>query len=103
MAPDMQTPALSGTGVRESDLAGQRVDREYTDARKRTQQDADFALDLIRGASRDLKAIDQHVTTAGTALSQGRLSWRDAIKRVNYYAPGIIPVECLALLDGGSQ
>jgi len=103
MAPDMQTPVLSGTGGRETDLAGRRVGREYKHARNQTQQDADFALDLIRGASRDLKAIDQHVTTAGTALSQGRLSWRDAVKRVNYYAPGIIPVECLALLDGGSQ
>jgi hypothetical protein len=102
--------AKAGAGnadLREYDLAGKRVDSENTINGKRTQgcspqQGVDFGCDIIRGVSRDLKAMDQHVMTIGTALAQGRLSLRAAINMVQQIAPGMIPTDYLAMTEGVS-
>jgi hypothetical protein len=107
MMPPKQNPAAEADRVRDSDLAGERVDRENTSNGTRTQgcspqQGIDFGCDIIRGVSRDLKAIDQHVCTVGTALAQGRLSLRAAINMVQQIVPGMIPADYLAMVEGVS-
>ena len=66
------------------------------------QQDTDFALELIRIASRRLREIDQHVTTIGTALAQGRMPPRVALQLVDQAAPGCIDSIYLALFENVS-
>jgi hypothetical protein len=64
------------------------------------QQDADFALELIRICSRRLKEIDSHVMAIGVALSQGRLQPRIALQLVERTAPGCVPAVYLSLFEG---
>jgi hypothetical protein len=71
-------------------------------AAKSPKENEEFALDLIRLLSRRLKHIDQEVTTLGTALAQGRLPARVALKLAEQIAPGCIDAVYLAMFEGVS-
>jgi hypothetical protein len=66
------------------------------------QENTEFALDLIRLCSRNLKLIDQQVTAIGTALGQRRMPPHIALKLVEQIAPGCIDVIYLSLFEGAS-
>lgn len=64
------------------------------------KQNSEFALGLIRTVSRRLKLIDEEITAIGTALSQGRLSSREALRLVEEIAPGCIHSVLLTTFEG---
>jgi hypothetical protein len=66
------------------------------------EQNSEFALGLIRIVSRRLKLIDEEVSAAGVALSQGRMSSREALAIVETIAPGCIDAVFLSLHEGVS-
>jgi hypothetical protein len=66
------------------------------------KQNREFALVLIRVVSRRLKLIDEEITATGTALSQERLSSREALRLVEEIAPGCVDAVFLSLYDGVS-
>jgi hypothetical protein len=69
---------------------------------KSPKENDEFGLDLIRLLSRRLKETDQHVTMIGTALAQGRLPARIALKLVEQIAPGCLEKIYLAMFEGVS-
>jgi hypothetical protein len=66
------------------------------------KQNGEFALVLIRTVSRRLKLIDEEVTAIGTALNQGRLSAREALRLVEEIAPGCIDVVLMSIYEGAT-
>ena len=66
------------------------------------KQNSEFALVLIRTVSRRLKLIDEEITAIGTALSQDRLSSREALGLVEACAPGCVDSVFLSLFEGAT-
>ena len=66
------------------------------------KQNREFALVLIRTTSRRLKLIDEEITAIGTALSQERLSAREALALVEEIAPGCVDAVFLSMFEGAS-
>jgi hypothetical protein len=66
------------------------------------KQNSEFALVLIRTVSRRLKLIDEEITAIGIALSQDRLSSREALGLVEGIAPGCVDAVLLSIFEGAS-
>jgi hypothetical protein len=66
------------------------------------KENEELALNIIRLVSRNLKAIDQEVTTIGSALSQRRMPPGIALQLVNQIAPGCVNAVYLSLFEGVS-
>jgi hypothetical protein len=66
------------------------------------KQNREFALVLIRTVSRRLKLIDEEITAIGTALSQERISAREALALVEVAAPGCVDSVLLSIFEGAS-
>jgi hypothetical protein len=66
------------------------------------KQNSEFAVVLLRTVSRRLKLIDEEVMAFGTALSQGRLSSREALRLVEEIAPGCVDAVLLSIFEGAS-
>jgi hypothetical protein len=66
------------------------------------QQNLDFALELGRMVSRNLKEIDQRVTTTCVGMAQGRISPKAGLELIEYYAPGCIGAVFHAAFEGVS-
>lgn len=67
---------------------------------KSPKENVEFAADIIRIVSRRLKHIDQEVMSLGTALTQGRMPARIALKLVEQIAPGCIDEVYLSMFEG---
>ena len=94
----MTYPYTPGTKTTEE----HRVNNALQAAAIGPKENAEFGLDLIRLLSRRLKETDQQVVTIGTALAQGRLPARVALKLVEQIAPGCIEAIYLAMFEGVS-
>jgi hypothetical protein len=64
------------------------------------KQNTEFALQLVRTTSRRVMLIAEELNTIGVALSQGRISAREALDEAEMVAPGCINAIMLSVFEG---
>jgi hypothetical protein len=62
----------------------------------------EYALTLVRTASRRVALINEELNAIGVALSQNRISSREALALVEEVAPGCIDAVMLSIYEGAT-
>jgi hypothetical protein len=66
------------------------------------KQNTEFALALIRTTSRRVLLINDQITAIGIALSQDRISAREALAEIELIAPGCVDAVTLSIFEGAT-